>query len=73
MKPALSQSTPIHRNNDSFHIDQQVTVNHMSGTIKFIGTTEFKAGTWIGIELDKQGTGKNDGSIQGYNTQHVWR
>jgi dynactin complex subunit len=64
-KPISSQSTPVHKKND-FHIGDQVTVNNLSGTIRFIGTTAFKAGTWIGIELDKIGTGKNNGSIQGY-------
>lgn len=49
----------------SFHIGDQVTVNNLSGTIRFIGRTDFKAGTWIGIELHKTGTGKNDGSIEG--------
>ncbi|KAL1953970.1 hypothetical protein VTO42DRAFT_1886 [Malbranchea cinnamomea] len=32
--------------------------------IRFIGTTQFAPGDWIGIELDEP-TGKNDGSVQG--------
>ncbi|GMG35936.1 unnamed protein product [Ambrosiozyma monospora] len=38
-----------------------------TGTIRFIGYTQFRGGEWIGIELDPQfaANGKNDGSING--------
>ncbi|PYI08435.1 hypothetical protein BO78DRAFT_71832 [Aspergillus sclerotiicarbonarius CBS 121057] len=33
-------------------------------TVRFVGTTHFAVGEWIGIELD-DATGKNDGAVQG--------
>jgi len=34
------------------------------GTVRFIGTTTFAVGDWIGVELT-DATGKNDGAVQG--------
>ncbi|KAJ5125605.1 hypothetical protein N7526_007782 [Penicillium atrosanguineum] len=34
------------------------------GTVRFIGTTSFAVGDWIGVELT-DATGKNDGAVQG--------
>lgn len=49
------------------YIGERVVVDSMNivGTLKFLGGTRFKPGTWAGIELDIIGTGKNDGCVQG--------
>ena len=39
----------------------------MEGTLRFLGTTQFKEGFWAGVELEGgfAGKGKNDGSVDG--------
>jgi dynactin 1 len=34
------------------------------GVVRFIGTTHFSSGQWVGVELDDD-SGKNDGTVQG--------
>ncbi|KNC54383.1 uncharacterized protein AMSG_12322 [Thecamonas trahens ATCC 50062] len=38
---------------------------HTMGVVRYVGATQFAAGTWVGIEVDAVGTGKNDGSLDG--------
>jgi dynactin 1 len=43
---------------------QVVLVAGKKAAVKFIGTTSFAGGVWIGAEL-VSGVGKNDGSVKG--------
>ncbi|KAL1919055.1 uncharacterized protein VTP21DRAFT_2436 [Calcarisporiella thermophila] len=36
-----------------------------TGILRFLGPTQFKPGVWAGVELDRRGEGKNDGSVDG--------
>ncbi|KAI8097256.1 uncharacterized protein BX664DRAFT_383561 [Halteromyces radiatus] len=62
-----SSSTKNSKDSTDLKIGQRVSVSSLCaiGTIRFIGSTSFKPGLWIGIELDIVGSGKNDGSIKG--------
>ncbi|KAI8620574.1 dynein associated protein-domain-containing protein [Chytriomyces sp. MP71] len=40
------------------------------GVVRFVGTTEFAAGVWVGIELDDGVGGKNDGSVADKRRRH---
>jgi len=46
-------------------VGERVVVNGTKvGTLRFLGTTDFAAGEWAGVEL-VDAIGKNDGSVGG--------
>ncbi|KAL1916221.1 uncharacterized protein VTP21DRAFT_5838 [Calcarisporiella thermophila] len=53
-------------NDGEIRLGDRVMVESMGieGVLRFVGTTQFKPGTWAGLEL-KEGEGKNDGSVSG--------
>ncbi|VDP91908.1 unnamed protein product [Echinostoma caproni] len=66
-KASLANASPSHipTNSSSFQLGDRVQVSGgRVGTLRFLGTTEFAAGEWAGIELDEP-IGKNDGSVAG--------
>ncbi|KAG1461217.1 hypothetical protein G6F46_004117 [Rhizopus delemar] len=52
-------------NKEELTLNSRVLVNNeLAGTIKYIGTTSFQTGKWVGVELDEP-EGKNSGVVQG--------
>ncbi|XP_022718317.1 tubulin-folding cofactor E isoform X1 [Durio zibethinus] len=52
----------------SFTLGQRVhssTDPRRVGTVKYVGDVEGHLGTWVGVDWDREGDGKHDGSING--------
>ena len=50
---------------DAYKVGDRVWVGGTkAGHIRYIGTTKFAPGEWVGVELD-EAQGKNDGSVAG--------
>uniref|UniRef100_A0A674NIL7 Si:dkeyp-47f9.4 n=1 Tax=Takifugu rubripes TaxID=31033 RepID=A0A674NIL7_TAKRU len=63
--PALSEKAKVQLASMGVRIgDSVVIAGQKVGTLRFCGSTEFSAGLWAGVELDKP-EGKNDGSVAG--------
>ncbi|KAI8997050.1 hypothetical protein BDB01DRAFT_892651 [Pilobolus umbonatus] len=46
------------------------SLDDLTGVLRYVGEPSFKQGIWAGIEVDKQGLGKNDGSVLGVRYFH---
>ncbi|KAJ6248184.1 guanine nucleotide exchange factor [Anaeramoeba flamelloides] len=49
-----------------FKINEPVIINNIPATIKYIGTTHFADGVWVGLELSTP-SGKHGGTLNGIN------
>lgn len=48
-----------------FKVGDRVKFGMEKASIRYVGTVQFSDGVWIGIELDDDNKGKNDGSVRG--------
>ncbi|KAG2173827.1 hypothetical protein INT43_005247 [Umbelopsis isabellina] len=59
-------TTPTTRVLAAPHVgDRVILENGQKGILRYRGETTFKPGIWAGIELDRPGSGKNSGSVNG--------
>ncbi|KAJ3381500.1 CAP-GLY domain-containing linker protein 1 [Entophlyctis sp. JEL0112] len=43
----------------------KVSADSRTGTVRFIGETQFATGVWVGLELDPPAVGKHNGAVNG--------
>ena len=55
-----------HSGNETFHIRISSKQIFDLALVRYIGTTLFAEGLWVGIEFLSSALGKNDGSVNGH-------
>ena len=72
--PAQITTEEMKAKASQLHVGDRVVVNgNKEGTLRFIGTTHFAKGVWVGVELDVP-QGKNDGAVSGKRSAtNLWR
>ena len=66
-EPDINQNSERNSKNEDWMVvgeSVQVRPSNLSGIIRFVGSTDFAPGTWIGIELDTS-QGRNNGTVAG--------
>ncbi|KAL3657001.1 hypothetical protein V7S43_018050 [Phytophthora oleae] len=59
-----SGSNVVYINGAPLCVGKLINVGNVAGVVRYIGTTRFATGTWVGIELCEQ-KGKNSGTVDG--------
>jgi len=47
-----------------FQVGERVQISSKMATVRFVGSTHFSSGDWVGLEMDDL-VGRNDGSVHG--------
>eukprot|EP00644_Phytophthora_capsici_P014349 jgi/Phyca11/503328/fgenesh2_kg.PHYCAscaffold_3_\ len=59
-----SGSNVVYINGAPLCVGKLINVGNVAGVVRYIGTTRFATGTWVGIELCEP-KGKNSGTVDG--------
>jgi hypothetical protein len=69
MHVSFTSDTFVNSLGQSINVGDRIMVTTanmaVTGILRYVGKTQFKEGIWAGVELDAQGMGKNDGTVQG--------